>query len=97
MLDKIATVAVRNPKTSLLLRVYPGSGADSGKINDRAKKQTASVKQYFIEKKISGSRITTIHPNQRGLSERKQSVETTGQNGHIEIELIEVAGSPSGR
>jgi general secretion pathway protein A len=97
MLDKIASVAVRNPKTSLLLRVYPGSGADSGKINDRAKKQTASVKQYFIEKKISGSRITTIHPNQRGLSERKQSVETTGQNGHIEIELIEVAGSPSGR
>jgi hypothetical protein len=96
MLDKIATVAVRNPKTSLLLRVYPGSGVGPGQIDGRAKKQTASVKQYFIEKKISGSRIKTIHPNQRGLSGQKQ-VEPTGKDGRIEIELIEGAGLPSGR
>ncbi len=97
MLDKIATVAVRNPKTSLLLRVYPGSGVDPGQIDGRAKKQTASVKQYFIEKKISGSRIKTIHPDQRGLSGQKQSVTPTGKDGRIEIELIEGSGLPSGR
>jgi general secretion pathway protein A len=96
MLDKVASVALRHPKTTILLRVYPQRGADPGQIDDQARRQRASITQYFIERKISASRITTIHPDQRGLLERGPSLETSGRDGRIEIELLEVAGLPSG-
>ena len=97
MLDKIAGVAARNPKTFILLTVYPAKGANSGQIAGLANRQTASVTKYFVAKKINVSRIRTIQPDRGSLSERGRSSETSDSEGRIEIELTDVAVSPSKR
>jgi len=97
MLNKRARVATRNPKTFILLKVYPAGGATSGRIAGPANPQTASVTKYLAAKKINVSRIRTIQPDRGSLVERGRSSETSDREGRMEIELTDVAVSPSKR